>query len=291
MLSNLFIGEWRKITGNRLTTTVFIWSVPLIALFLMCVVNIAALGWEDIRLEYGSRAATSWNEAFVMGWPLVNSDIGRYIVAAFTAIVFASEYQLGTWKNFVPYRRRFTLLLTKFAVIGVLVTIAWMAMTLIVGAGTLILGQISGFGLGEFNGESLRQFLGDYGAQMLLTLGATFIASCYAALAAMFTRSTLASFFVALVFNAAETGILLPLVFLSQALRTNLIAIYTFTPSYNLANLQSYLTSGPPAWIPTTTHEFVNGQAPASSLLILVVWVSVLLGITFWRFNWQDITT
>jgi ABC-type transport system involved in multi-copper enzyme maturation permease subunit len=287
----MFVGEWRKVTGNRLTTAVFIWSAPILAFLAMGLVIFAALAWEDIRAEYSTAYSQSWTTAFLMGWQLVNSEFGRFVIAAFTAIVFAGEYQFGTWKNFVPYRRRATLLLTKLAVILTLVTLAWVLMTLILGFGALILGQIAGISPGEFNGEIFRQFIADYLFQMVLTLSATSIAACYAALAAMFTRSTLASLFVAFLMNIAETAILVPLVLISQLTRSNLISIYTYTPSFNLMNLQSYYFSGLPASTPTTTERIMSGQTPAASLLILIVWVVVLLAITFWRFNRQDITT
>jgi len=291
MVGNLLLGEWRKVNGNRITTIMFIWIAPIGALMMMGLIILIAAFSEEARTNMARGQLQPWNETFLFGWLLVNNEIGRYIIAAFTAIVFAGEYQFGTWKNFVPYRRRTTLLLTKFALIGVLVLVAWVSMTLIIGFGFLILGQILGADSGAVNGDILRDFLGDYALQMALTLSATLIAACYAALAAMFTRSTIASFFVAVIISIAETGILLPISIIYQFFRVNLFALYTYTPSFNLFNIQSLVQSGRQMSAPAVPGTVTPSHSLETSLLIIVIWVFVLLGVTLWRFNRQDITT
>jgi ABC-type transport system involved in multi-copper enzyme maturation permease subunit len=293
MLGNLFLGEWRKINGNRTTTTLFIWSAPIGAFLLMGLIILSIAASETARenVRFGGGFSGSWSEMFLGGWQVVNNEIGRYVIAAFTAIVFAGEYQFGTWKNFVPYRRRTTLFLNKLAVIAVMVIIAWVSMTIIVGIGFLIVAQIGNVDVGTFDGETVRAFAGQYALQMALTLTATLIAACYAALAAMFTRSMIASFFVAVLFNVIETGILLPLALLYQFFRVNLLAIYTYTPSFNLANIQQIIQFDRPVTPPSIPGTMISGHSFENSLIIIVIWLLVLLSITLWRFNRQDIVT
>jgi ABC-2 type transport system permease protein len=293
MVFNMFRAEWLKIAGNRWTTAFFIWIFPMSAFAIMAFWILVLIGAHEAREAF---EPITWDEALLTPWTLVNNEFGRWIVAAFTAFVFAGEYVHGTWKNLVPRQSRIVLILTKFVTVGVFVLFAWTLMTVIVGFGLGIASDIVGTSFGEFNGEIFNEFIGDFSLQVFITLTATLIAASYAALAAMFTRNTLASVFIAILLNIAETAILLPLILLRLWLEIDLVALYSYTPGYNLANISTWITQdvGISQEARDAEGQVIWAYGPHSleeSLLIIAVIVIALVGFTVLRFQRQDITT
>ncbi|MDX1991942.1 MAG: ABC transporter permease [bacterium] len=295
MYREMFAGEWKKIAGQRWAALLFVWIAPIAALVFFGFLAVVALLSPGFREELADGTLPPWNDAFLYGWLMVNNEFGRYVIAAFTAIVFAGEYQWGTWKNFVPHRTRTSLLLTKFFTVGAFTITAWTAMSLIVGIGFGLMAVFGGRSYGAFNGEIFREFIGTYGLQMALTFTATLIAACYAALTAMFTRSVLVSFFVVIVLTILENGILLPLFLIYGFFDLDLLWLYRFVPTYNLANINAWLTTGtgfsPPGVGDGGVYVPPEPNALGLSLFIIVVWVVALLSVTLWQFRRQDITT
>lgn len=290
---NMFRAEWLKIAGNRWITGFFVWIFPMSAFAIMALWIVILLFSSEARAEFGP---TTWDEALLAPWTLVNNEFGRWIVAAFTAFVFAGEYVHGTWKNLVPRQPRVRLILTKFVTVGVFVLFAWTLMTVIVGISLGIASNIAGTSFGEVNGTVFNDFIGDFSLQVFITLTATLIAASYAALAAMFTKNTLASVFIAILLNIAETAILLPLLLLKAWLDIDFIALYTYTPGYNLANISTWVTqdNGISQEVLNEEGEFLWGYSAHSlegSLLIIAMIVIALVGFTVLRFQRQDITT
>jgi hypothetical protein len=114
------------------------------------------------------------------------------ILLGFAAVVFAGEYQWGTWKNIVPRNRRVMLLLMKFMALGVFVVLAFVLMSIIWVIGLGVLAQIAGAEYGPaVTLHVLSDFAEDYAIQAALTFTSMMIAAGYAALAGMLTRSIL----------------------------------------------------------------------------------------------------
>ena len=97
---NLFRAEWMKLTGNRWATSFFVWIFPAMPIGIMGVYIVGALVSAEGReyLATNEQGMTNWQINFRFSWEFVNSEFGRWMIAAFTAIVFAGEYQHGTWK-------------------------------------------------------------------------------------------------------------------------------------------------------------------------------------------------
>ncbi len=77
-------------------------------------------------------------------WNIPNEMFGRIILIAFTAVIFAGEYQWGTWKNLLPRRRRVPLIVNKFVTLGAFVVVAFGAASLIAGLGMFLPVKIAG---------------------------------------------------------------------------------------------------------------------------------------------------
>jgi ABC-type transport system involved in multi-copper enzyme maturation permease subunit len=137
-------------------------------------------------------------------------------------------------------------------------------------------------------GEVLSTFLPDYFLQAMITFTSTLIAASYTAIAAMLSRSILGGVLIGFLFMLAETAILLPLTLIARLLDIpQLGRIYHFTPSYNLANISSWINQNTPYSI---FSEFGTPHTLSTSALIVVLWVIGLIALTVYLFRRQDIT-
>jgi ABC-type transport system involved in multi-copper enzyme maturation permease subunit len=267
-----------------------VWSAPIAAVIFFAFVFLVIALSPGARDPSSAQGLPTWDQALTDTWLLLNNPFGRYVIAGFAAIVFAGEYQFGTWKNFVPHRRRTTLLLNKFFVIAAFMMFAWTLMAVIVCLGVGLMHLIYGASYGSFDGETVRRFAGEYLLNMSVTGTATLIAAGYAALAAMITRSILSSFFITIIITIVEDALLLVLFILYGLLDLNLLRLYVYTPSFNLLNITNWVSNGGPTpvgqdMIPSTTLSL------EASIAIIAAWIIIILGLTLWRFNRQDITT
>ena len=290
---NLFRAEWMKLTGNRWATSFFVWIFPAIPVALMGFGIFAALLSADARESLGSdQEQMAWYSNFVFSWEIVNNEFGRWMIAAFTAVVFAGEYQFGTWKAIVPGRQRMTVIFNKFFTILVFVLVAWIGMSLLYGIGGFILSAILGNGYGEVNSVIVRDFINGYGVNMFVAVTSVSVAIGYAALAATITHNILSSVFIAISITFAEKGILIPLYLLNEFFHVEVYDLYLYTPGYNLSNISKWGLDGK-AYIEPIFREMSSSEPHSlgASLLIVFVWIFGLIGLTVWRFNRQDIVS
>ncbi len=285
---SMFRGEWLKISGNRWATTFLIWIFPVGVAVMAIGAVFFALVSEDFRVGV---SVAEWDRNILFVWPAVNNPfVGRIAVLIFAAIVFAGEYQYGTWKNLIPMRRRVMLLLTKYITLAVFVTLAFVLMTVVQGLGGWVLSGIIGsdYGLDQF-GNKLGPFLEDYVVELLYTFAGAFFAASYAALAAMFTRNILATVIISMIIFIAEAvGILLILAFLSWIFSTDLFQVYYFMPTYNLENIVAWGRTGEVIPFGESDSQYVVPTV-LGSVGIVLGWATVLLTVTLWRFQRQDI--
>jgi hypothetical protein len=286
MTWDLFRAEWRKIQGNRYAVIFLLWIFPVMALVMVVGAILFALFSADYRTAIEQWDVT-WTGRFLETWSIPNNELGRFVILAFTAVVFAGEYQYGTWKNMIPRQPRARLILNKFLTIGVFVVVAFIAMSLIAGVGTGIVNSIAGVSYGpEPSGEVVGEFTGDYLTQMSITLVSTFIATAYAAFGAMIARNILGGLVIGGLFQLGESGLLAPLALVRLIFNIDLFWLYQYTPSYNLANIGSLLGGGDGA----TIMDMVPHALPLS-MLIVAVWVVGLVTLTVVLFRRQDVTT
>lgn len=297
MLS-LFRAEWIKLTGNRWPTGFLIWSFPISAVaFVGVMVTILTLvpsardtaGTSNLGLENAR-----WTDQAVSAWQIVNSLFGRLVVLAYTSIVFAGEYHWDTWKNVLPRTERFRLLTVKLLALSALVLLSFTLTSIILSAGMGIMARLAGYDYGPaLSGPVLRDFAGDYAREVWLAFTLIIISAGYAALAGMVMRSILGGALTSVVATYAEGLSLLGLLLLVELFDQRRIAdLYRLTPSYNIANVRSWVDQGKPE----LDNVNLLGQALNFaddinfSLVVLGLWVIGLFALTAYLFQRQDIT-
>lgn len=289
---NLFYGEWRKITGNRWVTAFLIWIFPASMALLAVGAIVIALLSEDFRTAQRLAGVAPWHESLLETWLLVNNQVGRWVILAFTANIFAGEYQHGTWKNLTIHRRRETLILNKFVTLAVFVTFAFLLVSIMNGIGSGILAAILDINYGlSAAGDVAGDFLREYALQMFTTLTGVFIIAAFAALAAMITKNILASVIVGIIINIAETvGIIFFFGLVKWLLKIDLFGLYIYLPTFNLENIGSWIRTNTPLPIMFEDQAY-TAPTLAGSLLIVALWAFGLVAVTAYLFRRQDITT
>lgn len=285
---SLFRAEWEKTAGNRWAVSFFVWIVPVgVTIFTLLALFLAVVS-EEFRVTQRMQGIAPWDQTMLSIWAMLNTEFGRITMLAFAAIVFAGEYQYGTWKNLLPRTTRTRLIVTKFITIAVFLTSAYVAGSLILGIGTGLIAGLTGieYGLATF-GERLPDFLGDYGLQLFLTVASMVIALGYASLAAMATRSILGTLLLSFLIYLGEPAVLLPIFLIERFLGINLIGLYLLTPGYNLANISSWITQKQGYAL----GDVFGAQPLAGSLLIIACWMLGLIWLTVYFFRRQDIVS
>ncbi|MCU0479917.1 MAG: ABC transporter permease [Anaerolineae bacterium] len=290
-MTALFRAEWLKLAGNRWAVTFFVWIFPISALFLSIGAIVIALftaAGSPENLSDMAQFLTNWQGGFLSAWAFPNSDLGRFTIIIFTAIVFAGEYQHGTWKNLITRRPRWVIMLNKFFTLGVFITIAFVMMSIFVGIGSIVLAQIVGYNMGVFDADTFGKFIRDITSQMALTLVTTFIATGYTALAAMYTKNIIGTIFTSLLITLGEPSVLLLVSLGRSLLSIDLFPLYLLTPTYNFSNIRN-AEMGYEAFVPLAPEGFVPFSVTIS-WLILIGWIVFLVSLSIRNFTSQDIT-
>jgi len=296
-MRDLFRAEWLKIAGNRWVAGCLVWIFPLGALAFLLVVGAILLLSSSARQGFRQDEAALWTEQAIGVWSFPNNPLGRLILLGFTAVVFAGEYQWGTWKNIVPRNRRFSLVVVKFAALGVFVVLAFALMSVLWALGWGVLTRIAGTPYGpRVTTDVIRDFAGDYVLAASLAFTSTIIAAGYAALAGMLTRSILGGVIVGFAVTFAENLSIVVLLLIGWFLDIpKAVLAYRFTPGYNLLNVASWISEKAPGVVRPYENgahsEIVLSDSLEFSVLVLAVWVVGLVLLTGLLFRRQDITS
>jgi hypothetical protein len=292
---SLLHAEWQKVIKNYTLTGFLVWLYPigLAAFFTMMV--IAALVSESVRQGLIATSSWQWTTNMLGIWVLVTSFpaniLPRLLPLAFMAVVFASEYQWGMWKNLVPRSRRISLILAKFVVLILVVMIALILCSLVIGIGQVLSHKAAGVAYGPaLTLEVLRDFLGAYAREMLLGMISLVILAGYAALAALLTRSILGGLLAGFGLSVLEPMMFAILALLGGLInKPGIINLYMFTPTYNIENVRSWLVNN----VPFTQVEanFTATPSLVFSVIVLGVWVIGLIMLVVSVFERQDITS
>lgn len=289
-MAHLFRAEWQKILGNRLAVGGLVWIFPATALLLIVFALLAVLLSDTFRQSMVAQPP-QWTTGALGIWEIANSPFFvQPLILAFTAVVFAGEYQWSMWKNLLPRSRRTPLILTKFFAVAAFVVLSFVLMTVIVAVGQGIVTVIAG---GEYGPPLTEKVISDFTGQYLALAGiafATVLIGCgYTAIAAMRFRSILGGVLVGFLIAVAEWAILLPMVMIANLFHFPEIGyLYFLTPSYNLQNLNNHMLTGQPITSFLIEGAYLN---PWLSLGLVVLWVLLLIGATVHLFRKQDITT
>jgi ABC-type transport system involved in multi-copper enzyme maturation permease subunit len=291
---NLLRAEGKKSLGNYRLTLFLVWVYPVgIAAFYGFLI-VGTLLSETLRagIPLGSG---SWIQDMVSGWAFINSFpgnvFGRLFPLAYMALVFAGEYEWGTWKNIIPRNRRAALLVSKLAVITLLVMLSLVLMSLLIPIGQGALHRIVGEPYGPaLDLEGVREFGQIYIREAALGGATLVILATFAALAAVITRSTLGTLLLCFGFSVLDLLMAGFLLLIGNILgRPGLVNLYQYSMTYNLDNIRSWLLLSAPLRQPVS--GFTAEPALLSSILILGLWILLLLCVTLIVFQKQDITS
>lgn len=227
-----------------------------------------------------------WIENTAIIWFVPNNAVGRYLISAFVAVVFAGEYGWNTWKLIVPHRRRVSLIAAKYALTVILFAISFVLTA-------AILTGLS-FADDALTGDTLPAGLDSaalwdaHSKAALAAVAPVLIAIGYASLAAVLTRSTIAALVVAIVVTTIEQVIVGFGPQLYSKFPSIVWPLYHALPGHHIANLAEFIREGS-----ALKRAFPGGAVVdlswTTSLAILLAWIAALWGATFGAFGRQDI--
>jgi len=287
---SLIRAEWTKIIKNYKLTVALVWVFPLAtAVFkFLGLLLLSTLVSADIR-------PTSWINDFSKIWDLINSYpgnvFGRLLPLAFMATMFAGEYQWSTWKNIVPRRSRWALIVSKQFVLVAIIVLAFFLTSLVTVLSQSIRHQLAGIVYQPgISGSALIALLEHYLREAGFAITSLFLMTAFAAIAAILTRSILGSLLIGLGLSVSELISGLLLVILGQFIsKPEIVNAYSLMPSFSIENIRSWLVNG--SYYTAVLPGFSAEPSLLFSVLVLLVWVVGLTGLAICFFQRQDITS
>lgn len=289
---NLFRAEWQKIVGHTKLMISLVWLFPIMTAIVLSIGILISIFSEGFGAYMGESA---WTNDLLGIWRLINAFPGniftRLPIIAFMAIVFAGEYEWGTWKNIVPRNQRLNLIIAKLVTLVIIVMLALIATSVI----TVIFQYLAHTIEGIYYGQKLTyaavvETARIYFFEALLSSISLMIFGAFAAIAAMLTRSVIGSLLLSFGLSLVDLlSIMLFLILGNIFNKPELINLYSFSPSYNLENIRVELFDhySEMANLPGFTADLSLG----SSFSLLVIWIVALMSMAIWLFKRQDITT
>ncbi|HET9640770.1 MAG TPA: hypothetical protein VFP12_16365 [Allosphingosinicella sp.] len=275
-------AEALKMRSHK-ATWFLVWLFP-IALSIVMLITIGA-GIAGIDPPDGPNAV-DWIEDTTIIWFVPNNAIGRYLLSAFVAVVFAGEYGWNTWKLIVPHRRRASLIAAKYALAILLLAISF-ALT------ALLLTGLN-FADDALTGDTVPAALSAgllwdaHSKAALAAVAPVLVSIAYASLAAILTRSTIAALVIAIVATSVEQIIFGFGPQLYTKFPSIVWPLYHVLPGHHIASLAEAIREGA-----ALKRGFPGGLAVdlswTTSLAILLAWIAALSGATFAAFGRQDI--
>lgn len=289
---NLFRAEWQKIVGHTKLMISLVWLFPIMTAIVLSIGILISIFSEGFGAYMGESA---WTNDLLGIWRLINSFPGniftRLPIIAFMAVVFAGEYEWGTWKNIVPGTRRLNLIIAKLVTLVIIVMLSLAATSILTVLLQFLAHAIEGINYApEFTYDAALGALRAYIFEAILTSISLLILGTFAAIAAMLTRSVIGSLLLSFGLSLVDLlSIMLFLILGNIFNKPELINLYSFTPSYNLENIRVELFDhfAEMQNLPGFTADLSLG----SSLLLLVIWIVALMSLAIWLFKRQDITT
>lgn len=228
---------------------------------------------------------TTWTGVVEGALLLPNSFLGQVLFMAFTSSVFAGEFGWNTWKAILPRNRRLWILISKYVVIAVSILLALNALALVALVGSWIVLSIANEPITPaLISSETAEFIRSYLITLLSVFSTIMMASIYAVIAAIITRSVIGGAIAGIIMILLDS-VSLPILILIQDMTgaENLLPLYQIMPSYQIANINSWLSSDMGWALPTLT-------APAAgvSLFVLLLWIGSCILISLAWFMRQD---
>lgn len=264
-------------------TWFLVWLFPIAFTIIMTIVIVAGVTGIDSPEH---QKAADWIEDTALIWFVPNNAVGRYLLSAFVAVMFAGEYGWNTWKLIVPHRRRTSLIAAKYALTVILFAISF-ALTAAITTG-LSFADTALSGEAIPDGVTAAALWDMHGKAALAALAPVLIAIAYASLAAVLTRSTIAALVIAIVATSIEQ-----IVFgfgpqLHAKFPSIVWPVYHVLPGHHIASLAEAIREGA-----ALKRGFPGGLTVdlswTASLAIIAAWIAALWAATFAAFSRQDI--
>jgi ABC-2 type transport system permease protein len=276
-------AEALKFRRHRATWgLVWIWPIGVVLLWLLAIAIDLAKGGSP---GDGPASAAGWISNAVDFWSLPAQPIGRYLLGAFVAVVFAGEYGWNTWKLIVPHRARNTLIAAKYVV-----ALALLACGFTLGAIMFnLFGWIEDLATGDNipAGIAAGALLQAHALAALAALAPVLLTTAYVSFAAILTRSTVAALVIGLVITTLEQLFRVYAPILAFQAPDLVGALYRALPGYHLANIDTWISDGRALVVPFPSGPL--SMAPTASLAIAAAWILGLTALTFRVFRRQDI--
>jgi ABC-type transport system involved in multi-copper enzyme maturation permease subunit len=264
-------------------TWFLVWLFPIAFTIVMLIMIGAGMAGVDPPERPN---VADWIENSTIIWFVPNNAVGRYLISAFVAVVFAGEYGWNTWKLIVPHRRRASLIAAKYALTIILLAIAFV----------LTAALLTGLGFADdaLTGDTVPAgltaalLLDTHAKAALAAVAPVLIAIGYASLAAVLTRSTIAALVIAIVATTIEQIVVGFGPQLYSKFPSIVWPLYHALPGHHIANLAEFVREGAPL-----KRAFPGGLVVqlswTTSLGVLLAWVAALWGAAFAAFSRQDI--
>jgi ABC-2 type transport system permease protein len=274
-------AEALKLRRHRATWgLVWIWPIGVTLLLLLAIAIQVAKG-EVGRPE----TAAAWIADAAGFWTIPAEPLGRYLICAFVAVVFAGEYGWNTWKLIVPHRARNSLIAAKYVVALALLACGFLSGAILFNLLSWLKDLATGSPIPA--GITASALLRAHGLAALAALVPLLFTAAYTSLAAILTRSTVAALVIGLVITTVERLFRFFAPMLESHAPGLVGGLYRVLPGYHLGNLGEWLTEGRVLVIPFPSGPF--STAPSVSLIIVAAWTLGLIALTFRVFRRQDI--
>jgi hypothetical protein len=288
----LFLAEWLKISRNVRLAASLVWIFPIGAATILAVgilINVVMEGFS------GYMSISRWPQDAVLIWGFINTFpgnvFGRMLPLAFMAVVFAGEYQWGTWKNVVPRSNRARLVIAKLIALTLTIVFSLALASLII-----VLLQWFGHSLLDVPYEPawgavvLTETLKNYFSEVLIATLSLLMLGSFAALAAFITRSVLGALLLSFGFSIAELLSLALLALLAAWFdKPGIVNAYRYMPSFNLENLHAWMVNGQ-GYTQIPLGVVVEASV-LESLVLIGLWIALLSAWAISLFKRQDITS
>lgn len=285
-------AEWIKSFKYTRLMVALVWFYPIMAAIVLIIGILASLFSKGFA-AYMQQSL--WNEDILAIWGMINTFPGniftRIPLLAYMAVMFAGEFEWGTWKNIIPPSQRASLIIAKLITLTGIIIMSLIATSAVIVLFNLIAHALEGIPYGPpISGRILSDLIQVYFFEIILSILSILILGSFIAIAAMLTRSIIGSMLLGLGLSLVDllsVGLFMILGNLFN--RQNIVNLFRFTPSYNLENVRSWFLNN--TALSQVPPGFNADLTLASSSLLLIMWIISLLAFIVWLFQRQDITT
>jgi len=273
-------AETLKVRWHR-GTLLLIWIFPIVALLL----TLAQLTWDATHRAPSPQSPAAWLDQSLIFLATPTTGLGRFLVAAFAALVFAGEYGWNTWKLVIPVRPRWQLIAGKWFTAAVFAFVAFVAADVIALAGSAVRSTLGGPAVPAALAwsEIVSTHLEAAGRAILPILYSVI----WAGLFAVITRSVLAAVVLSMGLLFLEQLLqpvgLLAYQYFPQVTTTVLITL----PPYHLANVIAFIKGDGLVLILGAGESVAVSQI--GSLIATIAWLATAAAVTVAHFARQDL--